>query len=366
MKAECVKEKFCLAVSKAEKITGKNMTLPILSCIMIEAKSNFLVLKATNLDLGIEIKIPAKVSVEGVVTVPGAILNGFLANLSGDNNLSLETRDGNLSVSSSVSQTVIKSFQSEDFPTIPKVMDGKVYEINSPDLVKGLKSVWYSASLSNIKPELSSVYIHSKDEGLVFVATDSFRLAEKVVKFKKNSDFENILIPFKNVSDLLKIISDEKDALAINFTKNQISFEYKDIYIVSRVIDGVFPDYQQIIAKEFKTEVIVLKQDLINTLKLSNIFSDDFNQVNIKVSAANKILELKTKNSNVGENVNKLQATVEGEDIEINFNHKYIIDCFQSIDSDSVSLSFNGLNKPMVIRGVSDRSFTYLVMPMNR
>ena len=366
MKAECLKEKFCLAVSKAEKITGKTMTLPILSCILIEAKGSHLILKATNLDLGIEIKIPAKIIKEGVVAVPGAILNSFLTNLTNDKNLNLEEKDGNLYVLGTNSQTIIKSHQSEDFPSIPKVVDGRIYEMNSIDLVKGLKSVWYSASLSNIKPELSSVYIHTKDEGLVFVATDSFRLAEKTVKFKRNDDFEQILIPFKNVADLLKIISDEKDNLAINSTKNQISFEYQDIYIVSRVIDGIFPDYQQIIAKDFKTEVIVLKQDFVNVLKLSNVFSDSFNQINIKVSPKDKILQIKYKNSNVGENANRLPATVSGEEIEINFNHKYIIDCFQSIDSDSVSLSFNGLNKPMVIRGVSDKSFTYLVMPMNK
>jgi DNA polymerase-3 subunit beta len=366
MKAECIKEKFCVAVSKTEKITGKNMTLPILSCILIEARGSSLILKATNLDLGIEIRIPAKILEEGVVAVPGAILNGFLSNLLGDNNLSLEEKEGNLHIINSSSKTTIKSFPVDDFPTIPKVKDGKIYEMDSQNLVKGLKSVWYSASLSNIKPELSSVYIHPKDESLVFVATDSFRLAEKAIKFKKNSDFENILIPFKNVVDLLKIISDERDSLAITSTKNQISFEYKDIYIVSRVIEGNFPDYQQIIAKEFKTEVIVLKQDLINILKLSNIFSDSFNQINIRVSPKDKTLEIKSKNSSVGENINKLSATITGEEIEINFNHKYIIDCFQSIDSDSISLSFNGLNKPMVIKGISDKSFTYLVMPMNR
>ncbi len=366
MKVECLKEKFCSAVSKVEKITGKNMTLPILSCILIEAKGNFLILKATNLDLGIEIKIPAKVLQEGIVAVPGIILNSFLTNLTGDHNLKIEAKDGNLSILGSNSQTTIKSLPNEDFPTIPKVKDGKIYEIEAQSLIKGLKSVWYSASLSSIKPELSSVYIHAKEEGLVFVATDSFRLAEKMVKFKKNNEFEQILMPFKNVADLLKIISDEKDSLAINFTKNQISFEYGDTYIVSRIIDGVFPDYQQIIAKDFKTEVIILKQDLINILKLSNVFSDSFNQINIKVSPKEKTLELRSKNSSVGENVNKLSAMITGEEIEINFNHKYIIDCFQSIDSDSVSLSFNGLNKPMVIRGISDKSFTYLVMPMNR
>jgi DNA polymerase-3 subunit beta len=191
-------------------------------------------------------------------------------------------------------------------------------------------------------------------------------LAEKRVKTKKTADFGQILIPFKNVVDLLKIITDEKEMLEVNFTKNQISLKYRDIYIVSRVIDGVFPDYKQIIAKEFKTEVIVLKQDLLSALKLSNIFADNFNQINIKASVSDKALEFRTKNASVGENVNRLSATITGESVEINFNYKYIIDCFQSINSDSISFSFNGLNKPMVIRGVSDKTFTYLVMPMNR
>lgn len=366
MKVECIKDKFCAAISKVEKVTGKNMTLPVLSCILIEAKGNFIILKATNLDLGIEIKVAAKVHTPGVVAVPGHVLNGFLANLSGEGVLYLEEKEGNLYIKSENSQTTIKSHSIEDFPTIPQIKEGKTYEINASDFVQGLKAVWYSASLSNIKPELSSVYIHSDDEGLLFVATDSFRLAEKRIKTKKINDFGQLLIPFKNVSDLLKIISEEKDILEINFTKNQISFKYKDIYIVSRVIDGIFPDYKQIIPKEFKTEVIVLKQDLLNILKISNIFADNFNQINIKASIEEKILEFKTKNSSVGENVNRLSATVTGDPVEINFNHKYIVDCFQSIDSDSLSLSFNGLNKPMVIRGISDKNFTYLVMPMNR
>ena len=136
--------------------------------------------------------------------------------------------------------------------------------------------------------------------------------------------------------------------------------------MVSRVIDGVFPDYKQILPKEEKTKVLLLKQDLINSLKISNIFSDSFNQMNISIKKGDKIIKIKTKNNNIGENTNKIEANIEGEDIEVNFNYKYIIDCLPSIISDSVSLSFNGINKPLVIRGTSDKTFTYLVMPMNR
>ena len=200
----------------------------------------------------------------------------------------------------------------------------------------------------------------------MFVATDSFRLAEKKIKLKKSRDFGQILIPYKNIPDIIRVLESINDDVEVSLDKNQVSFSHKGVYLISRVIDGVFPDYKQIIPKSSATEITVLKQDIVNTLKLSNIFSDKFNQINIKVDPDNKKSEIRTKNNDVGENTTVLESSVTGEPIEINFNYKYIIDCFQSIDSDSVTLSFGGLNKPMVVSPVSDTSFRYIVMPMNR
>jgi DNA polymerase-3 subunit beta len=138
------------------------------------------------------------------------------------------------------------------------------------------------------------------------------------------------------------------------------------VYLTSRVIDGVFPDYRQILPKEFKTEAVVLKQDLLSSLKLSNIFSDKFNQVNFSIKPKAKMFEISSINSDVGENKTNLDATMTGEDVELGFNFKYFLDCFQSINSDSISIKLNQSSKPMVISGVSDKSFTYLIMPMNR
>ena len=138
------------------------------------------------------------------------------------------------------------------------------------------------------------------------------------------------------------------------------------IYLTSRVIDGSFPDYKQIVPKEFKTEVVVLKQDLLNALKLSNIFSDKFNQVNLLINPAKKIFELSSSNNDIGENKTYLDATLSGEEVQLGFNYKYFFDCFQSINSDSVSIRTNGAQKPIIVSGVSDNSFIYLIMPMNR
>ncbi len=366
MKIECLREKLISAVSKVEKVTGKNISLPVLACILLEAKNGNLSLRATNLDLGIEISIPAKVEEEGIVAVSGSVLNNFISNLQNEKVVKMATDGGNLKVSSESSRATLKTLPAEDFPTIPQIDEGDSFKIATNEFLRGLRGVSYSAAVSGIKPELSSVYLYSNDKDLVFVATDSFRLAEKKIHLKKELENISLLIPSKNVSDILRIVEDSKDDLEVNYNKNQISLSFDSIYIVSRVIDGVFPDYRQIIPKEHKTEVVVLKQDLVSFLKISNIFSDSFNQVNIKIQPKESIFELKTKNSNVGENVNSIQASLIGEDIDVNFNYKYIVDCFSSVESDSIVLQFNGMNRPLLISGVSDKSFVYIVMPMNK
>ncbi len=368
MKIECVQEKIKEAIELTERVAGKHMTLPVLSCILLDASSKTsLIVKSTNIDLGIEVSIPAKIEENGIVAVPAQVINSFLNGLMGDEkSIKLSTEQNNIKISTNKGSGLIKTMPADDFPSIPKVQGDNSFFVNGSDFARGLKSVWYSSSISNIKPELSSIYVYCEGEFVVFVATDSFRLAEKKLKIKKSKDFGQILIPFKNIPEIIRTFESVNEEIEINMDKNQISLKYNGIYLVSRVVDGVFPDYKQIIPKTNSTEVVVLKQDLLNALKLSNIFSDKFNQVNFKINPITKKCEIKTKNNDIGENDISLDAVVTGEPIEINFNHKYIIDCFQSIDSDSVTLYFNGLNRPMVILPVSDNSFRYLVMPMNR
>ena len=366
MKIECVKNKLLGAIGKVEKITSKHPTLPVLRCVLIEATKGSVVLKATNLELGIEIKIPAKIHTEGVVAVPANILFGFISQIQSDENITLELVEKNLIISSSFGKASINTYGSEDFPTLPVVPKEKNFKIHSKDLVKGFKSVWYSASVASMKPELSSVYVCGDDSEVVFVATASLRLAEKKIYNKKLKEIGSILIPYKSAIEIVRIIDEVSDEIDVNLTKNQISFAFEGIYVTSRVVEGVFPDYKQIIPKEFTTEVVVLKQDLLQSLKIATIFSDAFHQVSVKVDPAKKLFEISTKNTEVGEHVHQMAAAITGEAVAINFNYKYIVDCFQSLDVDSVSLQFNGLNRPMVIRGVGDASFTYLVMPMNK
>lgn len=365
MKLECIKDKLRDAVLKTDRVTGKNLTLPVLGSILIIAEGKSIKLRATNLDLGIEFEIPAKIEKNGAVAVPGSVIGNFLNNIP-DKNIKLESKDGNLIIKGDNSSILIKCHNYEDFPTIPLITDSSNFSIPLSKFTEGIKSVAYSASLSDIKPEISSVYIYPDDQYLIFVATDSFRLAEKKINIKNNKDFQGVILPLRNSLEIIKIFDGATEDAKIIFNKNQIAIISDGIYLTSRIIDGIFPDYKQIVPKTFKTEAVALKQDVINSLKISNIFSDKFNQINLAIDPAKKVFNILSKNPDIGESEIGVDASLSGDDVEISFNHKYITDCFQSINKDSVSFSLNGKDKPMVINGIGDNSFTYLVMPLNR
>jgi DNA polymerase-3 subunit beta len=373
MKLECNKSKLEIIIQKASKLAGKHLTLPVLSCVYFDALSdNKLIVKATNLDIGVEIEIKVKIIEKGCLAIPANVLLGVLSSIKEDD-LVLESKDNNLKIISKKNSAVIKCLPHDDFPSIPKLKsaselknDLKSIKISCKDLISGFKSVWYSASNSNIKLELSSVYIYKGDNNLVFVSTDSFRLAEKKVNTKTPVDFPQTLIPYRNVSEIIKLFEGYNGDIDIIFEKNQAAFIVDDMYLVSRLIDGSFPDYKQIIPKHFDTTATILKEDLVNSIKTSNIFSDSLNQVKLKVDVKNKSLNIESKNNDVGEYQESINASVSGENIELNFNSKYIIDCIQSIPSDSLVLSFGGVGKPLAISGATDKSFLYIVMPMNR
>ncbi len=365
MKTQCSAETIKNAITQAERITGKNLTLPILSSILIIASTKSIKLRATNLSLGIEIEIPAKTEKEGVVAVSGSIIQNIFSNIPNNTTITLEEAHENLIVSTKNSRLLVKCYPYEDFPTIPTV-SGKTAEITTKKFIEGISSVYYSAAVSDIKPEIGSVYIYPENDTLVFVATDSFRLAEKKVKIKNSDQFTPILIPFKNVLEIMRVLDGATDELRVCFSKNQLSLSYNGTYITSRLVDGNFPDYKQIVPKEHTTTAVVLKQDVINALKISNIFSDKFNQIALSLSPSKKLFALAGRNSDVGENTTTIDGALSGEEIEVNVNYKYMADSLQSIGEDSISFEFNGTQKPIIMRGVGNHSFMYLVMPMNK
>jgi DNA polymerase III subunit beta len=366
MKIEAIKEQLEEALVKANKIAGKNPSLPVLSGFYLDAKENLLTIKATNLDLGISTQVPVKVTEPGLVVIPANIITSFVSSLTNDRNITLSTKAQVLEIKTKSTKTTLKTMPHEDFPIIPEIGDDNSFSIPARDLVFGIRSVIYAAAVGSIKPELSSISITHEGEFLVFAATDSFRLAEKKIKIKKVPHFKQILIPQKNALEIIKIFDRGEEEISISIEDHQMALRASGVYLTSRIIEGTFPDYRQIIPKEATASATVLKQDLINSLKTSLIFSDSFNQLSLRVSPKDKKFEIESKNSTVGESVQNVDAVLEGDEISINVNHRYFTDCFQSLMTDSLVLNFSGQAKPIVVKGVGDQSFLYLVMPMNQ
>ena len=367
MKITCEKENLIQALSITEKITGTNPTLPVLGCVLLVVKNNILTIRSTNLELGIESYVHVKSEEDGIVAIPGHVFYNTIQNTQ-DTTINIETQKETLVIQTKHSKTVLNTQPYEDFPSLPTIQNDIIYTLKSDNLVKGIESVVYSASHSTIKPELSSVYVYEHDKKIFFVATDSFRLAEKTTQIKDKNVLEQpFLLPLRNAVEILRILNQIQDTdILVKVDKNQISFECKNIFITSRIIDGVFPDYKQIIPKDYISEVVVLKQDLLNIFKKINIFSDKFGQVSIDVQPKKKTFVIHTNNNIVGQTSDSIDAVIKGEALTMSFNYRYIYDCLSSIHSDSITLLFTGVGKPLIIKGVSDESFLYLVMPMNK
>lgn len=364
MRVECVKLNLKDALLTAERFTGKQLSLPVLRYVLFIATEKVLKLRATNLDIGIEIEIPARIEKEGVIAIPADILGSFLSNLPNEKNIIIEQIGEHLTITGSSYSTLIKGFGYEDFPTIPFVSKGISFDIDVKTLISGFKATQFAVAVSDIKPEFSSVYCYSNEQGMVMVATDSSRLSEKIIPIKNINEQFSILIPGKNVNELIRALENTQGKVLITTTKNQISFKTEQLHITSRLIDGVFPDYKQIIPKTQNTEVVVLRQDFIDRLKLTTVFSGKLQQIRLKIYPQDKIFEIESRNDDIGETSQQIEGTLKGDPVEFLLNQRFIIDVLTYLSTDSVVLYANGNNKPLIIKGVSDHSFTYLVMPM--
>lgn len=365
MRLECTSEKLKSVVSIADRITGKNVALPALSSILLVASGKSLKVRATNLSLGIEIEIPAKIEEEGVVAITGAVLNSFLGNIPNNGSVTLVAENDNIRLSSKTSNALIKCVPYEDFPTLPSV-NGASFTIPIEKLLDGFRSVMFAGAISDIKPEIAAVYVYSDNNDIVFVATDSFRLAEKKIKLKQPVDFSSVLVPLKNVVDIVRTFESCDEDITVTISEHQISFTSGGLYVTSRLINGTFPDYRQIIPKDHTTEAVMLKSDLIQALRLSNVFSGKFNQITFTLDPSEKICSLASKNSDVGEQKTVVSGLMKGNKIEVLVNYRYLSEVLNSIGSDSISVECTEVNRPIVVKGVGESHFLYLMMPMNK
>jgi DNA polymerase III subunit beta len=365
MKFECTAENLLHSVGIASRFVERRPNLPVLHSILLTADGGRVTLRATNLECGVEIVMPAKISSEGSVAVPGAVLYGFLSNTKGKS-ISVSVVNDLFKIETERASASIKTVAADDFPILPKVSAERSFTVKSNDLIRAIRSVAYCASVSAVKPELQSVLLFGEASKLTAVATDSFRLAEKSAPLRGGGSMPHLLLPARNAAELIRILEGNSGDVELYYNDHQLSTHVGDVYYTSRLIDGAFPNYRQILPKKFSTELVILREDLAGALKALSVFADKSAQVSFSVEPAKKAVLLSSRNPDVGEQISTVRATIQGDAVAMNFNGRYLADSLQAISGESVRIQSNGPGKPLLIKDAADESFFYLAMPMNR
>ena len=362
MKFTCVTEYLKKALASAERFTGKNITLPILANVLLEADENVLRITATNLESAIQMSIHGSSSRSGKACVPVKVLSAFIQSI-GEEKIQIEEKQGSLIIKTDTRDTRINGVSADDFPLIPKIKKTNSVTLPSAILCEGISRVLPAVSLSEFKPELGGVFMNVSPTSMRLAATDTFRLAEKTIPFESKKDIENFsfILPYKISQELTRVLGGEGE-VNISIGENQILLETDGCMIVSRLTEGNFPEYAAIIPKNFETSCFVTKDAFINAVRASSIFASKLQEVTTAVK--NKSLEVQSLNQDVGEYKNTIPCSPSGKDLMIGFNYKYLLDGLQSTNEDEIFFGLNGEQSPSLIKNKSDALFLYVVMPI--
>jgi DNA polymerase-3 subunit beta len=361
MKLQVTQENLNRALGSVARVANSRGTLPILANVLIKTSNNRLSLSATNLDIAIKHYIGAKVKDEGSITVPARLMQDFVGSLP-EGVIELDLQETKLHVTTDQYQSVVNGIVADDFPVMPAIKDGKTWAINGGVFKKALQQVVFAASNDETRPVLTGVLLQTLEGKLYMAATDSYRLAEK--QLGANKQDINLLVPASAMQDLLRVLTDDDQDIHVKHDELQLLFQVGDIELVTRLVDGKYPDYRKLIPKTFATQATLKRADLVNVTKVSSLFArESAGSVTIEVDEKAKQLSIRSVASQLGENTATAPAKVTGSG-SITVNSRYLLDALGVLSGDEVVFGFNGKLEPTLINDPSAPDYQHIIMPL--
>lgn len=366
MKLFCSQRELDAALNIVNKAISPNNSLPVLNNILIKAEGKKLYFSATNLEIAISCSIDADVRGEGAITVPAKLITNYISLLS-DQKVELSLgADVSLSVESNTSHTKIKCISADEFPLIPKVEKEHELSVKVEELYEAINEVVFAASLNTSRPVLSGVYLIAGSKCVKMAATDSYRLAERHVLTEKMPQQDvSCIVPARTMMELAKILGKAVDKeVKVVISKNQILFSVGEIELISRLIEGKFPDYEKIVPAERKTKFEVSVEDLSLVLKRVSLFARENNN-SVKLMATNdgKLL-VSSEETKVGEEKAEVLIKIEGENNKISLNAQYLLDMLTYVNDDKILFVMNDIASPALIKPLKRDNYSYIIMPL--
>lgn len=363
MRVEFLAENIEGYIPLINKTIPAHSQVPVLANILLEATKDGLFISATDLDLGIRIKVPAKIEEEGALTVPGKQFAEVITSLPKDK-ISLTQDKDQLILNSRGNKILFQTISREEFPNLFEEKGGKFTSFTIEEF-KGLFSkLLFSSSLDDTRPELTGVYIGQKEEHVDFVTTDGFRMSLKRMRgVKLMSVGEGIILSTKPLFEALGIKGNETINMYMYKEGNQVLFETSVVTLVGRMIDGSFPKYEKVIPEESATIVNFDRDELLSAIKLSSVFAREAANI-IKIKIENGALKIFSKSSGVGEGELSVEVEQKGGDNEIAFNSKFLGDLLRALPDERLSMEINGALEPAVFKTEKDSDFLHIIMPV--
>jgi len=364
MKIICTKENLKKGLFMVSRVVGNNNPLQVLNNILLKTDQGRVKLSSTNLEIGVNTWVGGKVDKEGALTVPARLMNEYINNLPSEK-VTLESLDNSTLVLESENyHTNIKGLPHEDFPLIPSIAEEAFAKIDGTELKNALSETVWASAQNETQPEISGVFMAFEKDSLRIAATDRYRLAERIVKLLGPVEQEKeVILPARTIAELYKILGAGKGEVEIYFSESQALFKFDETELISRLIDGQYPDYRQIIPKSFKTEVEVPREELMHALKAASLFVPDSNNITLEVKPGAGIT-VTASSMAAGENTTQIKAKVTGEENGAVFNFRYLLDCLNNLAAATVRLKMINDASPAAVVPEGRDNYTYIVMPI--
>ena len=384
MKISCTQENLNQGLFVVSHIASKNTALPILNNVLIQAAENTIKLSATNLEIGVTCLIRGKVEKEGDFTVQSRLLADYVSLLPKervDLEVTGDAADGQkdvLSVSCKNHATKIKGQIASDFPLIPQIDKKNQFIVDCQKLRQAISQVVFAVSASETRPEINGVLFDFQPQRLVLAATDSYRLAEKTVPLDKKNQgqAQKVIVPTRTLQELQRILASFKDPAALEeienvkiyLAENQILFVLDSIELISRLVEGQYPDYRQIVPQQSNTNVLLSVGEFINATKTTSLFTrSGIFDVSLEFNPGKKETIMSSANNQLGENISRLNSEITGQKNSIVVNFRYLLDGLQNIDASQVSIDVIDSGSPCVLKPAgTEADYLYIIMPIKQ
>ncbi|HEY9854430.1 MAG TPA: DNA polymerase III subunit beta [Stenomitos sp.] len=364
MEFTCTRDDFSKGIQAVQRAVASRGPLPILSNILIATEGNQLKITATDLEVGIEARVPAQVSTEGAVTLAARQLSEIINKLpNSDVALSVNKEDVRATVQCARSRFVLPSLPADEFPALPQVNDNAtVVHLAGDQLAKGIRQTLFAAAKDD-KSVISGLYLQLANGMLEVVATDGYRLAWRKWDVGNGGELK-VIVPSRAMAELARLLSGSEETVTAAMAQNQITFTVGDRYLTSRLIDGQFPPYTQIIPASFNYEVMMDRSALQSAVERVSIMASEREAKVVNLSFSAGDLHLQANAADLGEGDEHLPVEFEGDDVKIAFNATYLLDALKAIDGETIKLQLNGPLAPALLGSPDDPSYSCLLMPI--